>query len=47
MRITIDAALAALERRTMRNGFLTIALQWLALHRDRLETIVAGHPAAR
>ena len=47
MRISIDAALAALERRTMQNGFLIIALQWLALHRDRLATIIAGPPAAR
>ena len=46
MRISIDAALAALERGTMRNGFLILALQWLALHRDRLATIVAGPPAA-
>jgi len=47
MRVPIDTALAALERRTMRNGFLLMALQWLALHRDRLEQIVAGAPAAR
>ena len=46
MRISIDAALAALERGTMRNGFLILALQWLALHRDRLAAIVAGPPAA-
>ncbi|HEU5272629.1 MAG TPA: NUDIX hydrolase [Xanthobacteraceae bacterium] len=46
MRVAIDVALAALERRTMRNGFLIIALQWLALHRDRLGDIVKG-PAAR
>jgi hypothetical protein len=31
----------------MRNGFLIIALQWLALHRGRLDTIVAGPPDAR
>ena len=47
VRVPIDAAIAALERRTMRNGFLLMALQWLALHRDRLEQIVAGAPAAR
>ena len=46
MRISIDAALAALERGTMRNGFLILALQWLALHRDQLAAIVAGPPAA-
>jgi ADP-ribose pyrophosphatase len=47
MRVPIDTALAALERTTMRNGFLIIALQWLALHRDRLDAILAGPPAAR
>jgi ADP-ribose pyrophosphatase len=47
MRVPIDAAIAALERRTMRNGFLILALQWLALHRDRLDAMVAGPPAAR
>jgi ADP-ribose pyrophosphatase len=47
MRLSIDAALAALERRSMRNGFLIIALQWLALNRDRLDAIAAGTPAAR
>jgi ADP-ribose pyrophosphatase len=46
MRVAIDVALAALERRTMRNGFLIVALQWLALHRDRLGDIIKG-PAAR
>jgi ADP-ribose diphosphatase len=47
MRVPIDTALAALERGIMRNGFLLMALQWLALNRDRLDTIVAGPPAAR
>jgi ADP-ribose pyrophosphatase len=47
MRVPIDTALAALERGIVRNGFLIIALQWLALHRDRLDTIVAGPPVAR
>jgi ADP-ribose pyrophosphatase len=46
MRISIDAALAALERGIMRNGFLILALQWLALHRSRLAAIVAG-PSVR
>ena len=46
MRVAIDVALAALERRTMRNGFLIIALQWLAMHRDRLGDIIKG-PIAR
>jgi len=47
MRVPIDTALAALERGIMRNGFLILALQWLALHRDRLDTIVAGRQIAR
>lgn len=47
MRVPIDTALAALERKVMRNGFLLIALQWLALNRGRLDQIVAGPPAAR
>ncbi len=47
MRVPIGAALAALEHRTMRNGFLILALQWLALHRDRLEAILGGRPAER
>jgi ADP-ribose pyrophosphatase len=46
MRVAIDVALAALERNTMINGFLILALQWLALHRDELDTIVAGSRAA-
>ncbi len=40
MRIPIDAALAALAARTVRNGPLIIALQWLALNRGRLSEIV-------
>jgi ADP-ribose pyrophosphatase len=47
MRVPIDTALAALERGIMRNGFLLMALQWLALNRDRLDRIVAGPPVAR
>ena len=47
MRVSIDTALAALERGGMRNGFLILALQWLALHRGRLDTIVAGPPASQ
>jgi ADP-ribose pyrophosphatase len=47
MRVPIDIALAALERKIMRNGFLLMALQWLALNRGRLDAIVAGPPAAR
>ena len=47
MRVPIDTALAALERKVMRNGFLLMALQWLALNRHRLDAIVAAPPAAR
>jgi ADP-ribose pyrophosphatase len=47
MRVPIETAIAALERGTMHNGFLILALQWLALHRDRLDAILAGVPAAR
>jgi ADP-ribose pyrophosphatase len=47
LRVPIGTALAALERGILRNGFLIIALQWLALHRNRLDTIVAGLPVAR
>jgi ADP-ribose pyrophosphatase len=47
MRVPIDVAIKALERGTMRNGFLLMALQWLALNRGRLDAIVAGPPTAR
>jgi ADP-ribose pyrophosphatase len=47
MRVTIDAAIAALAHGAMHNGFLILALQWLALHRDRLDAILAGRPTAR
>ncbi|MEA3071825.1 MAG: ADP-ribose pyrophosphatase, partial [Alphaproteobacteria bacterium] len=41
MRVSIDAALAALTEGTIHNGPLILALQWLALNRDRLTEIVA------
>jgi len=47
MRVAIDTALAAIGGRHMRNGFLLLALHWLALNRDRLDAIVAGPPVAR
>jgi ADP-ribose pyrophosphatase len=47
MRIAIDAAIAALEHGAVHNGFLILALQWLALHRNALDVVVAGPPAAR
>src|SRR5262249_32943893 len=37
--LSINVALAALERHTMRNGLLIIALQWLALNRNRLHEV--------
>jgi ADP-ribose pyrophosphatase len=40
-RVDIDAALAGLARNRMCNGYLILALQWLALHRDRLAEILA------
>ncbi len=36
MRVPLDTALAALANGSMHNGPLLIALQWLALNRDRL-----------
>jgi len=41
IRVPIDEALAALNRGTMRNGPLIIALQWLALNRGRLADLLA------
>jgi hypothetical protein len=38
--VPIDAALAALAGRAIRNGPLIVALQWLALNRCRLAEIV-------
>jgi ADP-ribose diphosphatase len=40
LRVPIDAALEALNRGVMRSGPLVIALQWLALNRDRLATLL-------
>ena len=39
LRVSIDAALAALSAGTIRNGPLVTALQWLALNRARLADI--------
>jgi ADP-ribose pyrophosphatase len=39
-RVKIDEALAALAAGTFVNGYTVIALQWLALNRDRLAEIV-------
>lgn len=35
--VSIDAAIAALDQGRMFNGLMVSALQWLALHRDRLQ----------
>jgi len=40
MRISVDAALEALAQGTIHNGYLVIALQWLALNRSRLDDII-------
>jgi len=40
MRVPIDEALAALSGGTMHNGPLLIALQWLALNRDRVNELL-------
>jgi ADP-ribose pyrophosphatase len=39
LRVSIDAALAALAGDTMHNGLLVLALHWLALNRGRLKEI--------
>ncbi len=40
MRVSIDAALAALADGKMRSGPLIVALQWLAINRGRLDDIM-------
>jgi len=42
LRVDIDAALAAPTEGKLHNGYLIIALQWLALNRHRIGEIVAG-----
>jgi ADP-ribose pyrophosphatase len=42
LRVSIDAALAALGQDTMHNGLLVLALHWLALNRGRLKEIAGG-----
>jgi ADP-ribose pyrophosphatase len=46
MRVAIDSALAALAARSVRNGPLILALQWLALNRDRLGEIARSASAS-
>jgi ADP-ribose pyrophosphatase len=40
LRLKIDAALSVLTEPTVCSGYLLLALQWLALNRGRLETII-------
>jgi len=40
--VSIDAAASALNENRMRNGPLVIALQWLALNRGRLATLLSA-----
>jgi ADP-ribose pyrophosphatase len=42
LRVSIDAALAALAGGAMYNGLLVLALHWLALNRGRLREIAGG-----
>jgi ADP-ribose pyrophosphatase len=42
LRVSIDAALAALANGAMHNGLLVLALHWLALNRGRLKEIASG-----
>jgi ADP-ribose pyrophosphatase len=42
LRVSIDAALAALAGGAMHNGLLVLALHWLALNRGRLGEIAPG-----
>jgi len=42
LRVSIDAALAALNAGTLHNGPLLIALQWLALNRGRMAMLLRG-----
>jgi hypothetical protein len=39
-RASIDATLAALNAGGLHNGPLLVALQWLALNRDRIATLL-------
>lgn len=41
MRVAVDAALAALSSGSFRNGPLLVALQWMALNRDRLNALLS------
>ena len=45
IRVPVDAAIAALARNTAQNGYLLLALQWLALHWPRLDGWIAERKA--
>lgn len=45
MRVDIAAAIAALDRNQMHNGYLILALQWLARHWPRLDEFMRSRPA--
>ena len=45
VRISVDAALAALAKGAIRNGPLIVALQWLALNRGRIDELLGARPA--
>jgi ADP-ribose pyrophosphatase len=47
IRVSIDAAIAALNASAMRNGPLIIALQWLALNRGRVGALLGVNGPAR
>lgn len=42
--VSLDEAIAALDDPRPRNGYLTIALQWLALNRARLADLIRNAP---
>jgi len=47
LRVSIDAAIAALAQGTMRSGPLIVGLQWLALNRGRVATLLGASGRAR
>jgi hypothetical protein len=42
LRVTVDAAIAALSRGEMHSSLVVIALQWLALNRSRVAELLGG-----
>lgn len=45
VRVPIDVAIAALDRGELHNGYLILALQWLALNRHRLSELLRVQPS--